>query len=146
MDCYRPPGQLVAHPDWIAQSRLGCHHGAVVRLRAFSCDVTPPIGHPLCAGWYPPAHGIGDPLSAVGVVLLPDRQPPLVLCALDFAGLSNGDYDRWRAALAAAVGRAADRVAVHCVHPHDTLWLDRDAPNLLDADSAAWRFMAPAAA
>ena len=28
-------------------------------LGTFASDVTPPVGHPLCAGWYPPAREIG---------------------------------------------------------------------------------------
>jgi hypothetical protein len=98
----------------------------------FTCDITPPIGHPLCAGWYPPAKAISDSLAAHGLILVAERQAPVVLCALDFAELSNHDYRRWREDLAAAVGTEPDRVAVHCVHPHDTPWPDRDAQDLLD--------------
>ena len=105
----------------------------MIQLAAFQADVTPPLGHPLCAGWYPAAKGIADPLAALGLILLPDEQEPLVLCALDWAELSNGDYDRWRAELAEAVGTKAERVAVHCIHAHDTPWPDRDAQDLLDA-------------
>ena len=57
----------------------------------------------------------------------------MVLCALDWAELSNGDYDRWRGELAQAVGTEAERVAVHCIHAHDTPWPDRDAQDILDA-------------
>ena len=103
------------------------------QLATFQSDVTPPLGHPLCAGWYPPAKGIADPLSALGLILVPDDQLPMVLCALDWAELSNGDYDRWRGELAQAVGTEAERVAVHCIHAHDTPWPDRDAQDILDA-------------
>ena len=105
----------------------------MIQVATFQSDVTPPLGHPLCAGWYPPAKGILDPLAALGLILVPDDQSPMVLCALDWAELSNGDYDRWREALAVAVGTEADRVAVHCTHAHDTPWPDRDAQNILDA-------------
>ena len=71
------------------------------RITTFRCDITPPVGHPLCA--------------------------------LDFAELSNHDYLRWREELATAVKTSADRVAVHCVHPHDTPWPDREAQDILDA-------------
>ena len=103
------------------------------QLATFQSDVTPPLGHPLCAGWYPPAKGIADPLSALGLILVPDDQLPIVLCALDWAELSNGDYDRWRGELAQAVGTEAEHVAVHCIHAHDTPWPDRDAQDILDA-------------
>ena len=105
----------------------------MLQLATFQSDVTPPLGHPLCAGWYPPAKGIADPLSALGLILVPDDQLPMVLCALDWAELSNGDYDRWRGELAGAVGTEAERVAVHCIHAHDTPWPDRDAQDILDA-------------
>ena len=105
----------------------------MVQLATFESDVTPPLGHPLCAGWYPPAKGIAAPLSALGLILVPDDQLPMVLCALDWAELSNGDYDRWREELAQAVGTQAERVAVHCIHAHDTPWPDRDAQDILDA-------------
>ena len=105
----------------------------MLQLATFQSDVTPPLGHPLCAGWYPPAKGIADTLSALGLILVPDDQLPMVLCALDWAELSNGDYDRWREELAQVVGTQAERVAVHCIHAHDTPWPDRDAQDILDA-------------
>jgi hypothetical protein len=104
-----------------------------ISAAAFHCDITPPLGHPLCAGWYPPAKAIKDPLFAHGLILAGEGESPIVLCALDWAELSNGDYRRWREELADAVGTEPDRVAVHCVHQHDTPWPDRDAQNILDA-------------
>ena len=41
-----------------------------LHLATFACDVTPPIGHPLCGGWIEPVRGVDDPLRALGVVLL----------------------------------------------------------------------------
>ena len=105
----------------------------MIQLATFQSDVTPPLGFPLCAGWYPPAKGILDPLAALGLILVPDDELPMVLCALDWSELSNGDYDRWREALAVAVGTSSERVAVHCIHAHDTPWPDRDAQDILDA-------------
>ncbi|HCP99184.1 MAG TPA: hypothetical protein DIT99_00110, partial [Candidatus Latescibacteria bacterium] len=105
----------------------------MIQISTFKSDITPPIGHPLCAGWYPPAKAIEEPLSALGVILVPDGEPPVILCALDWAELSNHDYNRWRQELADAVGTEADRVAVHCIHAHDTPWPDRDAQDILDS-------------
>ncbi|MDP6119202.1 MAG: hypothetical protein QGG53_45630 [Planctomycetota bacterium] len=102
------------------------------QIATFNSDITPPIGHPLCAGWYPPAAAIRDPLSALGVILIPEDDEPVVLCALDWAELSNLDYLRWREEIAVAAGTHAGRVAVHCTHAHDTPWPDREAQNLLD--------------
>ena len=105
----------------------------MIQVTTFHSDVTPPIGHPLCAGWYPPAKAIRDPLSGWGLILVAQGQPPVVLCALDWSELSNHDHRRWREALAHAVGTHADRVAVQTTHAHDTPWPDRDAQDLLDA-------------
>jgi hypothetical protein len=114
----------------------------MIQLSTFQSDITPPIGHPLCAGWYPPAKVIEDPLSALGLILVANGEAPIVLVALDWAELSNGDYDRWRQELADAVGTAPDRVAVHCIHAHDTPWPDRDAQNILDGYDQANVIMA----
>jgi len=103
-----------------------------MKLSAFRSEITPPLGHPLCAGWYPPAQGISHPLFANGVVLFPENQSPIVLCALDWAELSNGEHDLWRNQLAQAAGTTPDRVAIHCIHAHDTPWPDREAQTLLD--------------
>lgn len=108
----------------------------MIALAAFETDITPPVGHPLCAGWYPPAAGITDPLSARGIVLT-GKGKPVVLCALDWAEVSNREHLRWREALAAAAGTDPDRVAVHCTHAHGTPWPDREAQNLLDEVGAA---------
>ena len=31
----------------------------MLQLTTFESNITPPIGHPLCAGWYPPARAVG---------------------------------------------------------------------------------------
>ncbi len=103
------------------------------KLSVFRHDITPPPGHPLCAGWYPPCQGVADRVFANGVVLHPASSAPIVLCALDWAELSNGEHALWRERLAAAAGTTADRVAVHCTHAHDSPWPDRDAQDILDA-------------
>lgn len=114
-----------------------------MKIAHFQSDITPPIGHPLCAGWYPSATAIGERLSAHGVILVPDGGAPIVLCALDWAELSNFEHRRWCKALAAAAGTTPDRVAVHCVHNHDSPWPDEEAQALLDAegkpDVIMWR-------
>lgn len=102
-----------------------------MQLSTFSSDITPPVGHPLCAGWYPPALEIRDRLRAVGLILHPAKEAPIVLCALDWAELSNGEHDLWRAVLAEAVASDPQRVAVHCTHAHDTPWPDREAEAVL---------------
>ncbi|MBI3411578.1 MAG: hypothetical protein HY040_24885 [Planctomycetes bacterium] len=101
-----------------------------LRLATFSCDVTPPVGHPLCGGWIEAVRGVDDPLKALGVVLLGSGQP-VVLCAVDWCGLRNEAHEAWRRALAKAVRTSADRVAVHCVHQHNAPFADLEAERLI---------------
>ncbi|MBL9210427.1 MAG: hypothetical protein JNL92_08150 [Opitutaceae bacterium] len=88
-------------------------------IAPFRFDVTPPLGHSLLGGWIPPALVIDDALEGIGYVLL-GAGPPVVICVLDWAGLMNEAHLAWRIALAAAAGTTPDRVAVHCVHQHNT--------------------------
>jgi len=104
-------------------------------LAAFRADVTPPAGHPLCAGWTAPALAVDDPLSALGIVLLGDGDP-VVLCAVDWCEISNGDHDLWRETLAQAAATTPERVAVQCVHQHNAPWPDSTAERLLAARGA----------
>ena len=104
-------------------------------LAPFSCDVTPPIGHPLCGGWIEPVRGVDDPLKAIGVVLLGESKP-VVLCAVDWTGLRNDAYLIWREALAVAAHTTAERVAIHCVHPHNAPFADVGAQKLIAAANA----------
>lgn len=104
-----------------------------MKIAHFSADITPPMGHPLCAGWYPSATAVSERLSAHGVVLEPDDGAGrMVLCALDWAELSNFEHGRWCAALAKAAGTTPERVTVHCLHNHDAPWPDEEAQDLLD--------------
>jgi hypothetical protein len=112
-------------------------------LATFRADVTPPVGHPLCAGWYATALGITDPLYALGVVLFGDEQP-VVLCALDWAELSNRSHMQWTRVLAEAAGTSADRVVVNCTHAHCTPWPDEEAQRVLDAYPDVPQVMDPA--
>lgn len=102
-----------------------------LRVAVFEADITPPLGTPLCVGLVPVGSSVTDPLRARGVVLLPSGQKPVVLCALDWLGIGNGGYDRWRAGLAKAAGTSIDRVAVHTVHQHDAPGDDATAEALL---------------
>ena len=43
-----------------------------------------------------------------------------MVCAVDWAGLMNDAQLAWRTTLARAAGTTPDRVAVHCVHQHNT--------------------------
>ena len=103
-----------------------------LHLAPFACDVTPPLGHPLCAGWILPVRGVDDPLGARGVVLL-GSGAPVVLCAVDWCGLRNEAHRAWRQALAKAAHTTPERVAVHCVHPHNAPFADVEAQRLIES-------------
>jgi hypothetical protein len=100
------------------------------RLATFRANVTPPIGSPLCGGLIRSAVGVTDPLRALGVILLPQEELPIVLCAVDWCEICNEDHVHWRERLAAAAGTTPERVAVHCVHQHDTPLTDRNAQQI----------------
>ncbi|NDJ14367.1 MAG: hypothetical protein EBY17_24760, partial [Acidobacteriia bacterium] len=86
--------------------------GAQPALRAatFEADITPPLGTPLCIALTPKADRLEDRLSARGVLLLPEREKPIVLCALDWISVGNHSQERWKNALAKAAGTTPDRV------------------------------------
>ena len=66
-----------------------------LRVATFQADATPPLGSPLCNGAVKPAMKIVTPLTARGVVLL-GAEPPIVLCAIDWVGIANDSYDKFR--------------------------------------------------
>jgi hypothetical protein len=103
-----------------------------LHLATFSCDVTPPVGHPLCGGWIEPVRAVDDPLRALGVVLL-GPAAPVVLCAVDWCGIRNDAHLAWRKALAEAAHTTPERVAVQSVHPHNAPFADTAAEKLLQA-------------
>jgi hypothetical protein len=88
-------------------------------LAPFRFDVTPPMGHSLLGGWIKPVEAVDDALEAIGFVLL-GADKPIVICAVDWAGIKNDAHVAWRTALAEAAGTTPDRVAVQCVHQHNT--------------------------
>ncbi|MFM7150408.1 MAG: hypothetical protein ACKO23_11240 [Gemmataceae bacterium] len=100
-------------------------------LAPFSLDVTPPTGHPLCGGWIPSVRFVDDPLQAFGVVLL-GSGAPIVLCAVDWCGLRNQAHGDFRKALARSAQTTPERVALHCVHPHDAPFADVRAQEFIE--------------
>ncbi|OPZ29813.1 MAG: hypothetical protein BWZ02_00924 [Lentisphaerae bacterium ADurb.BinA184] len=91
---------------------------ARVRVATFAADVTPPLDSVAPYGMGKPFNRVTDPLEARGIVILPEGQPAIVLCALDWVSVSDDGYDGFREALAAAAGTSAQRVAVQVVHQH----------------------------
>ena len=72
-------------------------------LCTFSAEVTCPVGHPLMGGGIAPAKEVIDPLFAHGFVLRGAGKPVAVV-AVDWCEIRNDAYDRWRKAIAEAVG------------------------------------------
>lgn len=89
-----------------------------LRVAVFDVDVTPPIGSMMA---YDPVKAQGElGLRGRGVILLGAGEP-IVLCAIDWIGISNEAHDVFRQKLAEAAGTTPQRVAVHTVHQHDAL-------------------------
>lgn len=101
-----------------------------LRVGTFNIDATPPEGTPLCDGLVKPVISVDDPLSARGLVIV-GAGKPIVLVALDWVGIGNSGYDRFRERIAAEVGTTPDRVAVHCLHQHDAPGCDFEAQDIL---------------
>jgi hypothetical protein len=100
---------------------------APLRIGVFDVDASPPVGSPLA---YDPTKGVLTPLSCRGVVLVGAGEP-IVLCAIDWIGTSNGGYALFRESLAAAAGTDPARVAVHAIHQHDAPLCDFATDELL---------------
>ena len=79
---------------------------APLRVGTFVVDASPPVGSPLA---YDPCAAVGMPLTARGMVLAGSGDP-IVLCAVDWIGMSNDGYQRWRETIARAVKTSPQRV------------------------------------
>lgn len=107
-----------------------------VSVASFVCDVTPPIGHPLCGGWIKQLIAVDDPLLAKGIVIN-DGEKRYVLCSVDWCLLQTGGFDQFRQAIASAAQVPVTHVSVHTIHQHNAPIADSRAQQLLDQTSAA---------
>ncbi len=105
-----------------------------VRLGTFDVDASPPTGSPLA---YDPTKGIQTPLSCRGIVLQVDSEKPIVLCAVDWIGISSGGQTVFKEAFATAVNTTPDRVVIHALHQHDAPRCDFDAEKLIAEQGAS---------
>lgn len=94
-------------------------HAAMYSIAPFRFEITPPLHHALLGGLVKEAVGIDDSLEAIGYVLL-GHDNPIVICVLDWAGLMNDSHLEFRRTLAEAADTTPERVALHCVHQHNT--------------------------
>jgi len=123
--CLAPPFLLACGP----LSPAGAS-GEVLRVAAFRCDVTPPLGMPIYSS-YKPLAMVEHPLLAKGVVL-EDGPRRYVLCAVDWCEICNGTHELFRRKIAEAAATQASHVAVQTIHQHTAPMGDADAMRLLD--------------
>lgn len=101
---------------------------APLRVATFDIDVTPPVGSAMAYTMVEKSPELS--LRCRGVVILgPDK--PIVMCAIDWIGVANEGYDRFRDSLAKAAGTTRDRVALHALHQHDAPGCDFTAEKLV---------------
>lgn len=86
------------------------------KIGVFDVDATPPAGSQLTYDRMINSSDLG--LRAKGVILT-GAGAPIVLCAIDWIGISNESQDIFKQSLAMAAGTTPERVAVHTVHQHD---------------------------
>jgi hypothetical protein len=99
-----------------------------LRVGTFDVDASPPIGSPMA---YDLTKEVETPLTCRGIVLVSEDRP-IVLCAVDWIGISNGGHREFREALARAAGTTPQRVTVHSLHQHDAPWCDFSADALAE--------------
>lgn len=101
-----------------------------LKLGVFDIDATPPIGSQLT---YDPMINDWDlGLRAKGIVILGSGQP-IVMCSVDWIGISNESQDEFKRIMALAAGTIPSRVAVHAIHQHDAPTSDLGAEALMNA-------------
>lgn len=99
-----------------------------ISLSLFDLDATPPVGHELAYGLMTNSWDLG--LRAKGVILH-GAGKPVVLCAIDWIGISNEGYDEFCSTIARAAGTIPERVTVHTIHQHDSVRCDFGAEKIL---------------
>ena len=101
-----------------------------LRITVFDVDATPPVGSDLTFRQMKNSWDLG--LRAKGIVLTGAGRP-IVLCAIDWIGISNESQDAFKQALAEATETIPERVAVHTLHQHDAPVCDFTAEKILKA-------------
>ncbi|OYP31072.1 hypothetical protein CGZ80_21680 [Rhodopirellula sp. MGV] len=99
-----------------------------LRVSTFDLDVTPPVGSMMAYDVVSRQGELG--LRCRGIVIS-GMDKPVVLCAIDWIGISNAAHDQFRQALAEAAETDPSHVAVHALHQHDAPRCDFTAERLL---------------
>ena len=101
---------------------------STLKIATFDVDATPPVGSSLT---YDPMLNSWDlSLRAKGIVILGAGQP-IVMCSVDWIGISNDSQDEFKRIMAEAAGTISSRVVVHAIHQHDAPASDLGAEKLL---------------
>lgn len=108
---------------------------STVRVAAFRCEVTLPLGHPVYPS-FKPLEKAEHPLLAKGIVL-EEGSRRYVLCAIDWCVLAGGSRTAFCSKAAAATGTDVSRVTIHAVHQHSAPVVDIDAQTILDGVAGA---------
>jgi hypothetical protein len=99
-----------------------------LKISVFDIDATPPVGSYLA---YNPVKNTWDMgLRAKGIILIGSGKP-IVLCSIDWIGISNNSQDEFKKAIGEAAGTTPERVAVHTIHQHDAPICDFGAEKYL---------------
>jgi len=99
-----------------------------LKLATFDVDATPPVGSSLT---YDPMINSWDlGLRAKGIVIMGAGEP-IVMCSVDWIGISNDSQDEFKRIMAEAAGTLPSRVVVHAIHQHDAPTSDFGAENML---------------
>ncbi|MDR2816490.1 MAG: hypothetical protein LBB62_07295 [Proteiniphilum sp.] len=97
-------------------------------VSVFDIDATPPVGSWLAYDLMVNTWDLG--LRARGVVLT-GIEKPIVLCTIDWIGISNESQDAFKKALAIAANTDSRHVVVHTLHQHDAPICDFTAEAIL---------------
>lgn len=100
-----------------------------IKIATFDIDVTPPIGFEMAYDTVKRVDELG--LRARGIIIQ-SAQKPIVLCAIDWIGISNEAHDQFREAIAKAAATSVDRVTVNTLHQHDAPRCDFSAERILN--------------
>lgn len=123
---------VLLHHKVLAKTADSLKHNNQVQLSlsTFDVDATPPVGSHLT---YDPMINSWDlGLRAKGFVLT-GAGKPIVVCSVDWIGISNDSQDEFKIALANAAGTIPERVALHAIHQHDAPTSDFGAERILIA-------------
>ena len=117
---------------WVCLALVFCAplRAAEFSIATFTADVTVPIGHGIMGGLWK-SKTVAAPLFAKGIVLI-GGEKPVVFVSVDWCEIRNEAFDRWRDALAEAVGTTRERVLVSAIHQHEAPVADLEAQRILE--------------